>query len=297
MPPGIESSIFRVNRSHEAGIDREASPSALAIRQPRDRKSPAFARSKRCLLKLIDLASNEVIHKCSYPWPVHRFSSAGACEEAPNLRVITTKRNRLSNSPGNRTAAGTRIAFQVWRSQFIRMKEKFIMRSTILFVDHDIKLTDAVARALTARGHLIRACTNGLECVQNLREFAPTVLVLDRELLWGGAEGVLEYLIRDEPLMPPMVVVATNDEGSSLPDHLEPWVDLQIVRPKSLQDLMPFLNQLETLAWWSQSPYRELSPSSSKSETPMSKPAPADLAPPRLNVAPDRHQAELYPSH
>ncbi len=138
------------------------------------------------------------------------------------------------------------------------------MRSAILFVDHDIKLTDAVTRALTGRGHSVRACTNALECVQTLREFAPTVLVLDRELLWGGADGVLEYLIRDELLMPPMVVVAMDDDGTSLPDHLEQWVDMQIVRPKSLQDLLPFLNQLETLAWWSQSPNRELSPSSSK---------------------------------
>jgi DNA-binding NtrC family response regulator len=138
------------------------------------------------------------------------------------------------------------------------------MRSTILFVDHDIKLTAAVSRALSGRGHLVRACTNALECVRILRETAPTVLFLDRELLWGGADGVLEYLIRNEPLMPPMVVIATNDDGTSLPDHLEPWVDMQLVRPKSLQDLMPFLNQLETLAWWSQSPNRELSPPSSK---------------------------------
>jgi DNA-binding response OmpR family regulator len=174
----------------------------------------------------------------------------------------------------------------------------FIMRSTILFVDHDIKLTDAVARALTGRGHNIRACTNALECVQTLHEFAPTVLVLDRELLWGGAEGVLEYLIRDEPLMPPMVVVATNDDGTSLPDHLEPWVDLQIVRPNSLPDLLPFLNQLETLAWWSQSPYRELSPSSSKKNgTNLPKGAETHLALPGRDIAPDRQQVELYPSH
>lgn len=134
------------------------------------------------------------------------------------------------------------------------------MRSSILFVDHDIKLTDAVSRALAGRGHFVRACTNALECVQALKNGAPTVLVLDREILWGGTDGVLEYLIREEPLMPPMIVVAANDDGIRLPDHLEPWVDLQISRPKSLDDLLPFLNQLETLAWWSKSPDRELAP-------------------------------------
>lgn len=134
------------------------------------------------------------------------------------------------------------------------------MKSSILFVDHDIKLTDAVCRTLTGRGHFVRACTNALECVQALKDGAPTVLVLDRDILWGGTEGVLEYLIRDEPLMPPMIVVTTNDDGMRLPDHLEPWVDLQISRPASLNDLLPFLNQLETLAWWSKSPDRGLTP-------------------------------------
>lgn len=136
------------------------------------------------------------------------------------------------------------------------------MGSSILFVDHDIRLTDAVSRALTGRGHIVRTCSDALECVQILREFAPTVLVLDREILWGGVDGVLEYLIRNEPLMPPMIVIAANADDKSLPDHLEPWVDLQIARPNLLNDLLPFLNQVETLAWWSQSPHRELSPSS-----------------------------------
>lgn len=138
------------------------------------------------------------------------------------------------------------------------------MRSSILFVDHDIRLTDAVCRALSVRGHKITACTDALQCVTALHESAPTVLVLDPEILWGGGDGVLEYLIRDESLMPPMIVVTADPEGKPLPDHLEPWVDMQLERPKSLNDLLPFLNQLETLAWWSKSPYRDLSPSTSQ---------------------------------
>lgn len=135
------------------------------------------------------------------------------------------------------------------------------MRSSILFVDHDIRLTDAVYRALSAKGHDITACTDALQCVTALHETAPCVLVLDREILWGGGDGVLEYLIRDQPLMPPMVVVTVDPNGKPLPDNLEPWVDMQLERPASLHDLLPFLNQLETLAWWSKSPYRDISPS------------------------------------
>jgi len=134
------------------------------------------------------------------------------------------------------------------------------MASSILFVDRDPGLAADVCRLLSSRGHSIRTCLGGLQCVETLKEFAPGLLVLDPEVLWGGASGVLEWLICNESMIPPMVVVASDRSCPTLPDHLEPWVDLQIFRPQRPEDLIPFVSQLETLAWWSQSPDRDLEP-------------------------------------
>jgi hypothetical protein len=85
----------------------------------------------------------------------------------------------------------------------------------------------------------------------------PTVVVLDPDLLWGGGEGVLDWLIHEDSQLQPMVVVADGPGSCHISDQMEPWVDLQIQRPGSLQDLPRFVNQLEAVAKWSVLPYRE----------------------------------------
>lgn len=134
------------------------------------------------------------------------------------------------------------------------------MKSSILFVDRDPGLAEAVRRTLTARGYPIHACSDGLSCLRILKDFCPTLLVLDSQILWGGSEGVLECLVTDFSLMPLMTVVTADEGASPVADRLDPWVDLQITRPKSIDDLLPFVSQLETLAWWSLSPDLDTAP-------------------------------------
>jgi carbon storage regulator len=50
----------------------------------------------------------------------------------------------------------------------------------------------------------------------------PTVLVLDTEILWGGGDGVLEWLRDEEPMPPPTVVVANGRGCCRLPDRFHP---------------------------------------------------------------------------
>ena len=127
------------------------------------------------------------------------------------------------------------------------------MKASILIADHDPVLAEAVRRCLATRGYEVVTALDDLECQEQLRKMMPTVLVLDSEILWRGGDGVLNWLISDEPLM---VVVAEGPVHHSVPDRLEPWIDATIQRPASLQDLLTFVHQLESLAWWSQSPSR-----------------------------------------
>lgn len=134
------------------------------------------------------------------------------------------------------------------------------MNASVLLVDRDPALTEEVRRLMSHRSQQVKVCCSGVQCLEILKDFAPNVLVIDPEVLWGGGCGVLEWLICNESMIPPMVVIASDQQSPPLPEHLEPWVDLQIRRPKSAEDFLSFVSQLETLAWWSQSPYRDLEP-------------------------------------
>ena len=128
------------------------------------------------------------------------------------------------------------------------------MKASILIADHEAALADAIRNYLIARGYKAEAATTGLQCQELLGTFKPALLVLNSEILWGGGDGILEWLIQEEPLMSPMVIVFS---GSGITERLETWVDARIDRPESLSDLLGFVSQLESLAWWSQSPGRD----------------------------------------
>lgn len=124
------------------------------------------------------------------------------------------------------------------------------MKASFLIVDRNRQIAEETRRCLLARGHDVVMARNGIECIEQLRDAVPMVLVLDPEILWGGGAGVLEWLCEDEPLTPPTVVIANGHGVCLVPDRLQATIDARIERPNSLQDLPRYVNELETLAWW-----------------------------------------------
>lgn len=116
-----------------------------------------------------------------------------------------------------------------------------------LIADRDRGLAEATRRCLTARGCEVAIATNGLQCLEKLRALAPAVLVLDPEILWGGGDGVLEWLTGEEPLAPPIVVLLESPDGRRIPVRLLPSIDHHLQRPKGLHDLLSFAHQLESI--------------------------------------------------
>lgn len=116
--------------------------------------------------------------------------------------------------------------------------------NSFLIVDRDRGLAEATRRCLVARGCDAAAAFDGLQCLEELRAIAPSVLVLDPGILWGGADGVLEYLNVEQPLTPPLIIAVEGFDGCRIPDRLLPWIDHHVQRPKALQDLLPFVHQL-----------------------------------------------------
>lgn len=78
----------------------------------------------------------------------------------------------------------------------------------VLMVDADERLLEAAQGFLWSHGYETIVARHALDCVLIMSEFPPDVLVLDRELLWGGSDGVLEW-IGDRPHFADVPVVLT----------------------------------------------------------------------------------------
>lgn len=54
--------------------------------------------------------------------------------------------------------------------------------------------------------------SNALGCVSTLRLYKPDVLFLERDILWGGADGVLAWILEEPACCPSRVLVFSGSE-------------------------------------------------------------------------------------
>ena len=86
------------------------------------------------------------------------------------------------------------------------------MKPMLLIADNDAGLREIYQRFLFRQGYVVETAADGLECVEKLRRLMPEVLVLGRELHWGGGDGVLAWL-REQPGLARASVVLTATVG------------------------------------------------------------------------------------
>jgi CheY-like chemotaxis protein len=88
---------------------------------------------------------------------------------------------------------------------------------TVLIAEPEPCLRDAYTTFFSELGCRIQVATNGLDCLSILRKTVPDLLILDLDLLWGGAAGVLAVLQQDTQFPSERVVVtAPVDARGSL---------------------------------------------------------------------------------
>lgn len=83
------------------------------------------------------------------------------------------------------------------------------MRPTLLIAETDVELCRNYRKLFGESGYLVEIATDGLQCLAKLRQYAPDLLILDRQLRWGGADGVLAWL-REELYGPSLPVILTT---------------------------------------------------------------------------------------
>jgi CheY-like chemotaxis protein len=113
-----------------------------------------------------------------------------------------------------------------------------IVKLRLLATDPDPILLEIYRAYFPCFGFEVATAGSGLECLERLYDFLPDVLILNLELTWGGAEGVLA-IVREETVMRPIPVVLTYDQINRLRavKHLLPPVVKLLEKPFRLHDL------------------------------------------------------------
>jgi DNA-binding response OmpR family regulator len=83
------------------------------------------------------------------------------------------------------------------------------MSIRVLIADPNKSLLDLYHDHLSQHGFMVVTASNGLDCVEKLREFAPDVLVLEPMMQWGGGDGVLALMHNDPDISDIPVMILT----------------------------------------------------------------------------------------
>lgn len=121
----------------------------------------------------------------------------------------------------------------------------------ILITDGDEAFLEILQSYLWDRGHEAEVATDGLECIATLRDFVPDVLVLERDLLWGGCDGIMAQMRDDSALSEtPVILMADEDPLEEFGHLTNPPLIGWLKKPFTLADL---LRQIQSGARASQS--------------------------------------------
>jgi DNA-binding response OmpR family regulator len=85
------------------------------------------------------------------------------------------------------------------------------MKPRVLLAEPDDALCEIYARFFSHHGLDVRAATGGTDCMEKIALFNPDVVILDTELKWGGADGVLARLKDEDVSARDRIVLVTGD--------------------------------------------------------------------------------------
>lgn len=111
------------------------------------------------------------------------------------------------------------------------------MKPMLLVAANDPLCLDVYGQLFSDHGYAVVTVADGLNCVTQLQRWAPEVLVLESELPWGGATGVLARMREDSDIAAtPVVLVGTS--GIPPSDILSSPVFACLPKPFRLETLL-----------------------------------------------------------
>ncbi|TMQ32022.1 MAG: response regulator [Planctomycetota bacterium] len=155
-----------------------------------------------------------------------------------------TARRKLSRGPGAgcgyagpKQRRGTGKQPSALGNCLLYTKGAIVHAGRVLIAMADRSLLAAYCEALADGGYAVAAATDGISCLNLLRDAAPDVAVLDRALPWGGGDGVLA-LMRQEPSYLRVPVIAfTTRADEALCTFMALPVEMYLPTPPTPQSL------------------------------------------------------------
>jgi CheY-like chemotaxis protein len=94
------------------------------------------------------------------------------------------------------------------------------MGNVALICDSDFDTRFLSERTIRSRGYRVVLAADGIEAADAIRHHRPEVILLDADLRWGGADGVLDMVRRFEGCdYAPLVLLVGNDTTISLAER------------------------------------------------------------------------------
>lgn len=96
-----------------------------------------------------------------------------------------------------------------------------VMNFRVLLANSDVEMLDIYGRYFERCWYEVDTVASGVECVAALRKLQPHALVVHRNLLWGGFEGVMEriHCDREMPFVP--IVAIEEHEADPRPHYAQ----------------------------------------------------------------------------
>jgi DNA-binding NtrC family response regulator len=114
-----------------------------------------------------------------------------------------------------------------------------LMAATVHIADADRELCDLYGRFFSHHGWQVQTSGGGLECLAQLRQCLPNLLILDFHIPWGGADGLLAVMCSDPALARvPVVLTSTETSAEALSRLVSPPVVRTLGKPYSLTALL-----------------------------------------------------------
>jgi CheY-like chemotaxis protein len=113
------------------------------------------------------------------------------------------------------------------------------MKPCVLIASGDDHLRSSGHNYLTHHGYFVFVAKSGVECMTSLREFNPDVIVLDTDLLWGGADGVLALIrSRNNTRIPVVLLICRDAISRRGVSRIAPPVVSGLEKPVALESLL-----------------------------------------------------------
>lgn len=114
----------------------------------------------------------------------------------------------------------------------------------LLVADSDPFIRERCRGYFGQRGYQVETAADALECLGLLHRIPPDVLVVERELLWGGGDGVLAYLRENRCRWPQTVILTTTQTNSDVP-RLQTPLKAVLKEPFSVATLFEAIRRAE----------------------------------------------------